>query len=153
MSNKTIRTHLHRLFTGVLALALVAALGGVAYVALTPDLTEDPFTEFYILGPDGTASNYPTNLSSGDTGELIVGITNNEHRAMTYTVVLTTEDEILGEEMVTVADGETWEERVDFSIYEPGQHRLAILLFVGDDPNSLEDPYRDLQLVVEVEAG
>ncbi|MEF8813603.1 MAG: DUF1616 domain-containing protein [Halovenus sp.] len=144
------REQLRRWVTGVLAVALVVALGGVVYVALTPGAAEDPFTEFYILGPDGNASDYPTNLTAGESGELIVGVTNNEQEEMTYTVVLARDGESLTETTGTVGDGETWEERVAFSVDEPGEHRLAILLFVGEDPDSLEDPYQELQLIVEV---
>ena len=39
-----------------------------AYVIITPKEGEK-FTEFYILGPNGTASDYPTELKVGEEGE------------------------------------------------------------------------------------
>ena len=39
-----------------------------AYVIITPKEGEK-FTEFYILGPNGTASDYPTELKVGKGGE------------------------------------------------------------------------------------
>ena len=140
----------NRVLTWVLFIALVLALVGVGYVAMSPSAQEDPFTEFYILGPEGEAADYPTNLTVGEEGELIVGITNNEHRDMTYTVVLATGGDVLEERTVDVPDGATWEDDVTFVLDDSGEHRVEILLFVGEAPDSLEDPYRELRLVVEV---
>jgi len=39
---------------------------------------QEPFTEFYILGPEGKADNYPTDYVLGENGTVIVGIVNHE---------------------------------------------------------------------------
>ena len=144
------RALFHRVLTIVLAIALLVAIGGVVYVASTPGGQEDPFTEFYILGPGGEAADYPTNLTVGDEREFIVGITNNEHQDLTYTVVLTMDSEVIQERTVEVGDGETWEDQFVFTVTEPGEKRLLIQLFVGDEVESDEEPYRDLRLIVDV---
>lgn len=60
----------------ILAVALVISMSGVIYIAMIPYEEPDPSTEFYILGPEGEASDYPDNLTVGESGELIVGIVN-----------------------------------------------------------------------------
>jgi len=40
----------------------------------------ETFTEFYILGPGGNASCYPTNLTVNETGGVILGLMNHEPR-------------------------------------------------------------------------
>lgn len=144
------KARLNSVLTVVLAIALVISLGGVVYVAMTPGAQEDPFTEFYILGPGGEAGDYPTNLTTGETGEFIVGITNNEQTDMTYTTALVLDGEVIEERQASVGDGQTWEDEFAFTAEEAGEKRLEILLFRGDEVGSLDDPYQDLRLVIEV---
>ena len=144
---------LNTVITWALAVMLIVALAGVVYVSMTPGAEADPYTEFYILGPDGNASDYPTNLSTGESGELVGGITNNEHQSMTYTVVLLLDNESVTEQTVEVADGETWEGELRFTPEDAGVKRLDILLYAGEDPNLNDEPYRKLELVVDVTEG
>ena len=44
------------------------------------------FTEFYILGEEGKAAGYPTNLSVGQNATVIIGIANHEYQRVNYTV-------------------------------------------------------------------
>ena len=141
---------LNTVITWAVAVMLIVALLGVVYISLTPGAEADPYTEFYILGPDGNASDYPTNLSTGETDELIAGITNNEHQSMTYTVVLVLDTEPVTEQTVEVADGETWEGELRFTPEDAGVKQLEILLYVGEDPNLDDEPHRKLELVVDV---
>lgn len=144
------RRRIERIITVLLAIALIIAALGVVYVAVTPGAREDPYTEFYILGPEGNASGYPTNLSVGETGEFIVGITNNEHEETTYTVALTFDDEPIETRTAIVADEETWEDEFVVAFDEPGEKRVRVLLFRDDEVGPLDDPYRELRLVVRV---
>lgn len=139
-----------RVLTLVLLLALVAALIGVVHVAVFPVQTATPFTEFYILGTDGNATGYPTNLTVGETGELIVGITNNEGRSVTYTVVATMDRRQVANRTVTVSDGQNREWSLSFEAQSPGRHRLRILLFKDQRAG---DPDDDLRLWVTVADG
>lgn len=152
MDEKT-EAQLTTVLTWTLAALLIASLAGVVFIALTPIAEDDPYTEFYVLGPDGNASDYPTNLSSGETGELIVGITNNENREMNYTVWLVLDDEPVAERTVELADGTTWEDEVQFTPAEPGEKQLDILLYNGGDADLGSDPYRELQLTINVSEG
>lgn len=139
-----------RTITGALALVVVVLLIGVAYVALTPQETTDPYTEFYVLGPDGQASGYPTNLTVGETGTLIVGITNREQKSVTYTVQLRLDDEPIESRAVTVDRGQTWEDRFSFAPESEGRKKLWIELYRGQSPDTTREPYRELWLSVNV---
>lgn len=63
--------------------AIVISLSLLVYVVVTPNI-EEPFTELYLLGPQGKAADYPTNLAVKNNGTVIVGIINHEYRRMEY---------------------------------------------------------------------
>lgn len=69
----------------ILAIAIVGTLGTLGYIIVTPKVGET-FTEFYILGPEGKATNYPRELKLGESGRVIMGIVNHEDREVTYRV-------------------------------------------------------------------
>ena len=144
------REKYNRLLTWVLAIALVASVAGVIYIAVTPQETTDPYTEFYVLGSDGNASEFPTNLSVGESGRLIVGLTNHEHERTTYTVVLVLENRTVEKRTVAVADERTWEQEFSFAPQSAGDKRLRILLYKGENANPDEEAYRSLRLFVAV---
>lgn len=144
------RTLATRALTGVLTVALLVALSGVIYLAITPYQQADAHTEFYVLGPDGVAEQYPTNLTVDEEGEFIVGTTNNEHQEMTYTVVVESEDTRFAVETFTLGTRETLEERVTIAFESPGTYRVDIHLYRGESIQAGQDPYRELWLDVEV---
>lgn len=74
-----------KVLTIVLVLAILSSVVALTYVVAFPREGES-FTEFYILGPDGTASGYPQNLTANQSAPVIVGIANHEHRTVHYTV-------------------------------------------------------------------
>ncbi len=74
-----------RVLSVVLVLAIVGAIGTLGYVIATPKVGER-FTEFYILGLQGKAEAYPTNLKLGEKGKVILSIVNHEQEEMNYQV-------------------------------------------------------------------
>lgn len=72
----------------MLVLAIVGAIGTLGYVIATPKVGER-FTEFYILGRQGVAEEYPNNLSLSEKGKVILGIINHEQEEMSYQVRVT----------------------------------------------------------------
>jgi uncharacterized membrane protein len=137
-----------RAITLVLAVALLASVGGVVFFAANPPPATEPFTEFYVLGPDGTASDYPTDLSVGGSGTVIVGVTNHEHEAVNYAVVMTMDGETVKERSVRLEDEETWEGELSFTAREPGRQRLRLELYRGESTSG--EPYRSLRLWLSV---
>lgn len=118
---------------------------------MTPTQTANPYTEFYVVGTEGNASGYPMNLTVGETGEFVVGITNHEHEAMDYAVVATLGERPVGNRSVRVANEQTWEDTVSFTAQEPGDHRLRLLLYKGGTVEGEPDDF--LRLWVTVSNG
>lgn len=135
----------------VLALALAAVLLAGAYLLVTPR-EPDRFTEFYVFGAQGDATSYPTNLTAGEQGTLVVGIVNREARDVTYALrlVVAPLDGGAGRELaawdVRVGAGETREEPRTFEAPAAGQHVLRIELRREGDPA----PYRELRVPLRV---
>ena len=91
---------LDKLLSIILILTLVLAIATTAYIIVKPKEGEK-FTEFYILGPNGKASDYPTNLTMGQTGKLFMGVVNHEYSTMNYEVVVKLQGKVLSTEKLT----------------------------------------------------
>jgi len=78
-------SRVENILTVALVVAIIISISLLIYVIVTPHNGER-FTEFYILGPSGKAEGYPTELSVGESGTVILGIANHEQREMNYTV-------------------------------------------------------------------
>jgi uncharacterized membrane protein len=149
----------------VFSLGIVIALGTSTYVAFTPRPAVT-YTDFYILGPGGNTSDYPTKLLVNQTGNLILGLTNHEGTTVNYTVRV----DLIGVAIVhdpgsgfnktievnrttwtwinkTVVVGASWTQAYGFSIESPGLWKVHFLLFKGGDFSS---SYRQAQLFVTV---
>lgn len=130
----------------VLSLSLVVAilitLGSIGYVIAVPK-QEQEFTEFYILGVDGKAENYPKQVVLGEPVELIIGIVNHEGAGMSYLVDIRI-DGVENKEIETesLANDERWEEVVSFVPQSSGvEQRVEFWLYKngGAEPY-LEEP-------------
>jgi len=73
--------------TIILGVLIIIAVTLTIYVIVVPKIGEK-FTEFYVLGMNGTADQYPQNLSVGENASVILGITNHEYRTINYTIVV-----------------------------------------------------------------
>lgn len=75
----------------VIAAGVVVSAVSISYLVVTPRPGEQ-FSEFYLLTEtsdgDYVAADYPTSFVRGEPKPLVVGITNREHRAVTYNVVV-----------------------------------------------------------------
>jgi uncharacterized membrane protein len=151
--------------TIALSASIVVAGGTLAYVVLTPRPVER-FTEFYILGPGGNASGYPTALNVSQPGTVIVGIANHEAASVNYTVRI----DLVGVRIVynatsgfnetvevnrttwstfnvTLADGRNGTQRATFRINDTGLWKVQFLLFKD---GNISNAYRELHLSVRV---
>jgi uncharacterized membrane protein len=136
-----------KILTGVLILSIILAIGTLIYVITVPKVGEK-FTEFYILGPDGKADNYPTSLKSDVVSNITVGIVNHEYSSANYTLQIDLDKSILTSKELILGNNETWERNVTFLPNKMGADmKLEFLLF---KENNLSVPYRDLHLWVNV---
>ena len=120
-----------RVLSIILAMVIVGALAMLGYVIATP-VPGEGFTEFYILGLQGKAADYPSKLRVGEEGKVIVGIINREHERVTYRVEVRidgvknneTEPIVLdhggkSERIIGFTPGKVGErEKVEFSLYK-----------------------------------
>ncbi|WP_440946579.1 DUF1616 domain-containing protein [Methanosarcina sp. T3] len=140
-----------RAFSILLIILVLASIGSLAYVIGNPKEGE-AFTEFYILGPEGMAENYPTNYTPGDSGTVMVGIANHEHRTVDYTMELRLENSPLplpeNQKYVSLEDNTSWKEPVTFTPPLEGKNmKLEFLLFNDTEKNI---PYRNVHLWINV---
>jgi uncharacterized membrane protein len=152
----------------LLAAAVVLAVGGLGYAVAVPN-DGSSYTGATLLTEQGgefVASDYPTDLESGDPAELVLSLENAEGESMEYTVVValerTSDDggetevverEELDRFSVSVDAGETTFERHEFTPGTAGEDlRLSYYVYVGDPPAepSPENAYRHLFLWVDV---
>lgn len=133
-----------RVASWVLAAVLVASVLAVVAIAISPANPSDPYTEFYLLGANGTATEYPRDLTVGESAPLTVGATNHEHATVSYTVVLTLGDRTVETRDVTLDPGETWRGEFDVTARRPGTSELRVDLYRSADA----EPYRRLRLNV-----
>ena len=140
----------------VLAVAIVGAIGTLGYVVATPRVGEK-FTEFYILGPDGKAANYTTELKVGEEGRVILGIVNHEQERVSYKVEVWINGEQaelrVGEEdrdeiRVDLEHEEKWEKEVGFVPQKAGEKQKVEFVLYKDGEPYFEEP---LYLWVDVE--
>ncbi len=101
-----------KVLTVILVLAILGALGMLVYIVAVPHVGET-FTEFYLLGYEGKAENYPAQFildknrvvnvvygqsglkTADDHGQIILGIVNREQKDVSYSVELTIDEQPL----------------------------------------------------------
>ena len=157
MKEGTGGSKLNRALTAFLVISMFSSVCALAYVAAVPRDGER-FTEFYILGPGGDTSAYPSELAVGETGAIIVGIANHEHRTVSYNVEVWLSNSTSSDGNMTLnrlyyygsisvtldhVDADTsgdwvaqWETAYDFSIPFTGQYKLWFILLLDEDPFS-----------------
>lgn len=159
-----------RIVNVVLVVGLVLAATGVAYAVVAPQPGER-FTAFYLQTRDPetgefVADGYPSELGPDDEATLYVGLTNQEHRTVSYTVVVQLqriEDRdgsrtlLLREEVdrfsTTLEHNESWrQEHVVTPAFYGEDLRLTYLLYKGQPPATptTENAYRTVHIWVDV---
>jgi uncharacterized membrane protein len=158
----------------VLALVIIIAIITTVYVIVAPKEGER-FSEFYILNEKRMAANYPNQISPRITYPMFIGIGNQEHRNVTYSVetwylrtefdTVTNTSHIIamdpGERLVlTLAHNETRIFPYNLSVNQTGYDRVDFLLFNESVPGSdvtgndrINASYRDLHLWIDAGYG
>jgi uncharacterized membrane protein len=143
----TPKSRTDRILTGILIFSIALAIGMLYFVITTPKIGER-FTEFYILGPEGKAENYPTILRNNSPAVVLVGVVNHEYVTINYTVRIALDSEILTDTWFMSGHNQTWEKNLTFVPDREGTDmKLEFLLYKEDNFTA---PYRDLHLWVNV---
>ena len=121
----------------ILALILLGMLVMLGYILTHPK--GEKFTEFYILGMSGKATDYPTELRVGEEGRVIVGIVNQEYEPVTYRIEVVIDGVVNNEvKPVMLEHGEKWEESVSFTPQGAGDHQKVELLLYRQGQSEVE---------------
>ena len=120
----------NRVLTATLVIAFLGAIGMLGYVIATPQVGET-FTEFYILGQEGKAAGYPTEIDLGEEARVIVGIINHEDKEFSYRVEAVISGNKAGEVgPLVLVDEQKWEGEVSFAPVTPGRNqKVEFLLY------------------------
>lgn len=160
-----------RRFNIALAASLLLFAASVGFAAMNPPQSEG-FTEFYVETGDvtgDTQSMYPSQFTTGESRELSVAVTNQEHERMDYTMVVllqevdgtgddatVRQEQRLARESFTLERGATENISLSITPRTAGTDlRLALLLYQGEPPEdpSMETAYRVLRLPIDVAGG
>jgi uncharacterized membrane protein len=166
------RSRVDRILTVVLIFLILIAVVTTIYVIAVPKEGER-FTEFFILGEQQKASNYPNRIMVGEQYPLYIGVGNYEYRPVNYTVrtygMLIEFDNTtntsriismdpLWQQSLTVAHNDTATIPYNLSVETSRYNRIEFLLFnetvPGPDVSSgdlMNVSYRDLHLWVNVQ--
>jgi uncharacterized membrane protein len=127
----------------VLLVSIILAISATTYVIVVPKEGET-FTEFYILGANGKVSDYPTNLTAGQDGNVTIGIVNHEYADVNYNMIIKLNNQTIDNENITLSNNQSYEKPFKFAASNLGQNQeLEFLLYKLPDNNNV---YRSLHL-------
>lgn len=163
-----------RLLMVVTSLAMLAAVLTTVYVIAVPKEGER-FTDFFILGENTLAADYPDLISAGQNYPMFIGVGNHEYRNMNYTIetwITRVEfDNVTNTSTLRVMDpgdrlvfplahNETMLIPYNLSVKKTGYNRVEFLLFNEPAPDfdvtgsdRINASYRDLNLWITVKQG
>lgn len=137
----------NKIISIVLVIFIIFVISMTAYIIASPKEAEK-YTEFYILGQDVMASNYPTNLTAGETGNVTVGIVNHEHSTVYYEMIIKLNKQTIGKKNITLSNNQTYSEPFTFVPSSYGQNQeLEFVLYRLPDNTTV---YRYLFLQIDV---
>ena len=165
-------SRLDQALTVILAISILIAVVALVYVIVTPK-TGEKFTEFYLLGPEGKADDYPSDLAAGENATITIGVVNHEYKTINYTIEIwlinqtivynesTDENETIYNHIYFIDSIQTqlnhtpidiegtwepqWEYNQTFSIDKTGNFKLAFLLFTeATEEYSHDVDYKDI---------
>jgi uncharacterized membrane protein len=135
-----------RTISAIIMIILIIGSLGIVYMILNPTNGDD-FTEFYLLGEDGKANDYPTNLSINQKGNLTVGVVNHEHYTSSYQMKIMQDSTIMKTENFTLENDKKAEIPFEFKFSSAGQYKIEFNLYKLPDTKNV---YRSLYLIVNV---
>ncbi|MCX9081102.1 MAG: DUF1616 domain-containing protein [Candidatus Methanoperedens sp.] len=114
---------------------MIIAILIVTSMLIYAKVTQEPekFTALYILGANGKAENYTTEVSIGETSTILVGVENYEHAYVNYSLIVTMGGINLTREDINLGHGEKWLKNVTFI-----PELTSSIAFVGVNKSKLE---------------
>lgn len=130
----------------ILIVVIIGSFSTLIYVVSTPNV-DGRFTEFYLLGLNGTTSDYPTELNVGEDGKMIIGIMNQEFENVTYLLNVNFNGSLIYEEHFFLIENEKLEIPFKFkSTNKLENQKLEFILYKNEE----KEAYRTLHLWVNI---
>jgi uncharacterized membrane protein len=145
LSLKEVTGALDKTLIIVLILILSTSLVATIYLLAMP-YSGQRYTELYVLGPDGKAQDYPSQLRLGENKSVIVGVTNREQRAVQYTLVTTLNgtagSSTISTEKFGLTNDQNWEKTEVIQPDLTGTNlKLSFLLYANDDASPIQQTH------------
>ncbi|MBZ2166326.1 DUF1616 domain-containing protein [Methanobacterium spitsbergense] len=135
-----------KILTIILILSIILAISTAVYIIFKPN--PNGSTEFNLLSPVGNASVYPTNLTVGENGTVILGIVNNESKTVDYHLVINSNGVVISEQNLTLTKGEKKEIPYTFTAGSVGYKKIEFLLYkMPDNTNIYRSQYIYVNMV------
>lgn len=132
-----------KIIKGILVTLLIVAIVSVIYLVVFHNPGED-YTEFYILDYDNNTTHYPTNVSQYSVEKINIGIKNEEHTTMNYTIKVKKDNYTIAQYNRTLKNNE--ETLTPYYFDETSRigdnQKLQFELYKGN----ISEPYRTLNL-------
>lgn len=135
-----------KILSVLLIITILLAISTTVYIILKPKQGES-FTEFYILGPNGKASDYPTSLTIGQNGTVIIGVVNHEYQTANYELVVRSNGTVMNQQNITLTNGNQTQIPYSFTAGSAGYKNIEFLLYKLPDTTNV---YRSLHLYVKM---
>ncbi|PWR71781.1 hypothetical protein DLD82_13470 [Methanospirillum stamsii] len=165
------QTRFDRILSIILLISIITAISVTIFVIAVPKEGEK-FTEFFILGENQMAADYPSKVFVGVQYPLFIGVGNHEYRNITYTIethvmnmTFNPEDntstimamDLIDKDTLTIPHNETITRPYTFIPPGTGYNRIEFLLFNESVPNEtiknmdrINASYRDLHLWTQI---
>jgi uncharacterized membrane protein len=141
------RSALSKLISVVLITIIIGTVGVLIYTIATSK-TSEKFTEFYILGLEDKAKDYPREFELGDTGKVVLGIINQEQELTSYRVETKVNGIVNGTlGPITLEPNEKSENEVSFTPQAVGDNQKVEFILYKEGQG---EPYLNLHLWIDV---
>lgn len=143
------QSKLHKALNLLIFFAAFGAIGSIVYFVRTPRI-EEKFSEFYVLGTERMAANYPENIVLGKGGDVALGIINHENETINYRVEIFISGAKIKElGPIRISHNDTWEQKITIMPLKTGtKQKIEFFLYKETDSK----PYRTLFFWSDVRA-
>ena len=127
----------------ILVLTVLGAFGIIGYAISTPKLGQK-FTEFYILGVNNEATDYPRKLNVGQEGRVTIGIINHEYETVSYRLEIRINGAKNNQvEPIVLENDEKWTQEVSFVPQTAGERqKVEFFLYKNGEAELYLEPLR-----------
>jgi uncharacterized membrane protein len=134
-----------KIITIISIIVIILVISSAVYIFYKPNHIGK--TDFNLLSPGGNASVYPTNLTVGQNGSVILEIVNNEFKTVNYQMVVTSNGTFISQENLTLTNGERNNINYTFTAGSAGYKKIEFLLYKLPDNTTV---YKSQEIYVNM---